>query len=146
MTQTVSDKIINCFYETSEDCVKVVDVNGILRSFNDNGLKIMEIDNKSDVINQSWLKFWTGDMAEPAREAFEYAKSGEPSYFEGFCPTLKGTMKYWQVSIVPIFDDSQKVESLLVTSKDVTNVVELKKRVESLEGQLAKLSEDSHSN
>jgi PAS domain S-box-containing protein len=131
----MNDKIISCFYETSEDCVKVVDTNGILMSFNDNGLKVMEIDNAQDVIGKSWLSFWKGDLKIPAENAFKKAVNGEPAIFEGFCPTLKGSMKYWKVSVVPILSDTGEVTSILVTSRDSTRLVELEEKVKELEAK-----------
>lgn len=119
--------------------MKVVDTSGILRSFNENGLKVMEIDNEEDVIGKAWLGFWKGDLQVPAREAFAKAVSGEPALFEGYCPTFKGTMKYWVVSLVPIIDDDDNVASILITSKDTTKVIELEKRINDLEIEVAKL-------
>jgi PAS domain S-box-containing protein len=139
MTNTLNDKIISCFYESSEDCVKVVDIHGILKSFNENGLKVMEIDNQADVIGKAWLSFWKGDLEIPAREAFAKAAAGEPALFEGFCPTLKGTMKYWTVSLVPILEDDGSVGSILITSKDTTKILELEKRIDELESEMSKL-------
>lgn len=139
MTDVPSDKVISCFYETSEDCVKVVDADGILMSFNNSGMKVMEIDNASDVIGKSWLKFWDGDLANQAHAALEQALGGEPAFFEGFSPTLKGTMKYWKVSIMPMLDDDGVVSTMLITSKDTTNVLQLEKRIKDLEKQVTTL-------
>ncbi len=136
MNAIPTDKVISCFYETSDDCVKVVDTHGILMSFNNNGLKVMEIDNERDVIGKSWLSFWKGDLKRPAEEAFNAALRGMPSRFEGFCPTFKGTMKYWEVSIVPLMSDTNKVQSLLVTSRDTTRMFDLENRVHELEARL----------
>lgn len=139
MSDILEDKIISCFYDSSEDCVKVVDSSGILKSFNHNGLKVMEIDNEQDVIGKSWLSFWKGDLKIPAEEAFNKAVTGEPAMFEGLCPTFKGNMKYWKVSLVPISDDKGKVSSILITSKDTTKTIELEKRINELETEIADL-------
>ena len=139
MQENLNAQVISCFYETSEDCVKVVDTSGILQSFNENGLKVMEIDNEKDVIGKAWLSFWTGDLEIPAREAFQKAVAGEPALFEGFCPTFKGTMKYWTVSLVPIMNDAGTVASILITSKDTTKIIELEMRINDLETEMTKL-------
>ncbi len=131
-----SQKVISCFYDASQDCVKVINTQGILLSFNDNGLKVMEIDNASDVIGKSWLSFWTGDLKIPAEKALNEALAGEPSYFQGYCPTFKGTMKFWKVSLIPVSSDSGTVESILVTSQDNTREAELEKKVAELQAKL----------
>lgn len=139
MDTAFNEKIINCFYETTEDCVKVVDTHGILMSFNDNGYKIMEIDNANDVIGKSWINFWKGDLRKLAEDALTKAVSGEPAMFEGYCPTFKGKMKFWKVSLVPIRDDSGAVASVLVTSHDATKLIQLEERVHELENRVQDL-------
>ena len=140
MDKLLTDKAISCFYDTSEDCVKVIDTNGTLKSFNSGGLKVMEIDNPDDVLGKSWLDFWKGDLHDLAKQAFDTAIKGEPSMFEGLCPTLKGNIKYWTVSLVPLLDDSGAVVSVLVTSKDVTKLVELENRVKKLESEISNVA------
>lgn len=133
MDKKISDEVIRCYYDTSDDCVKVLDRDGILMSFNSGGLRVMEIDNPQDVLGKSWLEFWKGEMHQLAMEAFNKALAGEPSMFEGLCATLKGKNKFWKVSLVPLKDNEGTVSSILVTSKDVTKLVELENRIEKLE-------------
>lgn len=103
----------------------------------------MQIDSEQEVIGKSWLDFWKGDLADPAKEAFQKAVSGEPAMFEGLCPTFKGVMKYWKVSLVPIYDEDGTVASILITSKDTTKLVELEKRISELEMQVDKVIKDN---
>jgi PAS domain S-box-containing protein len=129
MSDLPTDKIISCFYGSSEDCVKVIDTNNTLMSFNPNGLKVMEIDDPKDVLGKDWLTFWNGNIQAKATEALEKAKGGHLARFEGYCPTFKGTMKYWEVSIAPLYDEFQEVRWLLVTSRDATKQKELQQQV-----------------
>lgn len=131
MSGLPTDKIISCFYESSEDCVKVIDTQGLLLSFNPNGLKVMEIDNEKDVIGKDWLDFWRGSIQPAASAALKKASAGQVAKFEGYCPTYKGTMRYWDVSIAPLFNDQGDVQWLLVTSRDETSRIELEKLVKS---------------
>ncbi len=62
MVELPTDKIISCFYGSSEDCIKVVSPDGMLMSLNPNGLKVMEIDNEKDAIGKDWLVFWKGNL------------------------------------------------------------------------------------
>lgn len=134
-----TDKIISCFYGSSEDCVKVIDTSGILMSFNPNGLKAMEIDDEKDVIGQEWLTFWDDSIRPKAAAALDKAKRGELARFEGYCPTLMGTMKYWEVSIAPLHDGLGHIAWLLVTSRDATRQKELEQTVVALEGEIRSL-------
>lgn len=132
MSELPTDKIISCFYGSSEDCVKVIDTDGILMSFNPNGLRVMEIDDEKDVLGKDWLNFWQGDLQEKAQAAIAKAKKGELARFEGYCPTFKGKMKYWEVAIAPLHDDFGDITWLLVTSRDATVQKDLEKRVQQL--------------
>ncbi|RYF29138.1 MAG: hypothetical protein EOO17_02615 [Chloroflexi bacterium] len=120
-----TDKIISCFYGSSQDCIKVVDTDGMLMSFNPNGLNVMEIDDESQVIGKEWINFWEGEFQQKAIDALATAKSGSLARFEGYCPTFKGTMKYWEVSIAPLHGEFGNVQWLLVMSHDATHLKEL---------------------
>ncbi len=139
MNSLPTDKIISCFYGSSEDCVKVVNPDGMLLSFNPNGLKVMEIDNARDVIGKDWLKFWDGNMRDKAANALKKAREGKLAKFEGYCPTYKGNMRYWEVAIAPLNDDHGYIQWLLVTSRDATRTKELEQLVQKQEKQLESL-------
>lgn len=139
MTDLPTDKIISCFYGSSTDCVKVVDTQGLLLSFNPNGLKVMEIDDEKDVIGKDWLDFWRGSIQPVAIAAMKEAASGKMAKFEGYCPTFKGNMRYWEVSIAPLLNDYNEVQWLLVTSRDATDRIELEKKVKSQAAEIKKL-------
>ncbi len=126
-----AEELIACFNE-SQDCVKIIDTDATILSFNDNGYKVMEIDNPRDVLGKDWLGFWTDDMNEPARAAFAKACSGHIGYFEGECPTMKGSKRWWQVTIVPLKDNYGDINWLLAISRDVTELYDLRKEVAAL--------------
>jgi PAS domain S-box-containing protein len=139
MADLPTDKIISCFYGSSQDCVKVVNTDGIIMSFNPNGLQVMEIDNEKDVIGKEWLNFWNGELQDKAAEALALSKTGKLARFEGYCPTFKGTMKYWEVSIAPLHDDYGDILWLLVTSRDATKQKDLEKLVAKQQGRITYL-------
>lgn len=136
MKNLPTDKIISCFYDSSSDCVKVIDTAGTLLSFNPHGLEVMEIDDERDVLGKDWVKFWQGHLADKAAEALRQASSGKLAGFEGYCPTFKGNMKYWEVSLAPLLDDNGEVQWILVTSRDMTRYKDLEREVVELRRQL----------
>lgn len=139
MNNLPADKIISCFYGSSDDCVKVVSTDGMLMSLNPHGLTIMEIDSQEDVLGQDWVSLWKDGMHEKAADAVRQANNGHLAKFEGYCPTFKGNMRYWEVSVAPLFDDYAGVQWLLVTSRDVTKYKDLEKKVSEQENQIAEL-------
>lgn len=130
MAQLPADKMISCFYESTKDCVKVIDTHAILHSFNPYGLKAMEIDDAKDVIGRNWLDFWQGDASEVARRAFNEALEGRIGHFEGYCPTVKGTPKWWEVTVAPLHNEYGEVQWILASSRDITNQMKLKQELE----------------
>lgn len=139
MRDLPTDKLIRSFYDSSEDCVKVIDTTGTLMSFNPNGLKVMEIDDERDVLGKDWLTFWSGDIKKDAAAALAKARKGELARFEGYCPTFKGTVKYWEVSIAPLYNEFQEISWLLVTSRDATQHKELELKVLEQAAEIASL-------
>jgi hypothetical protein len=55
-----------------------------------------------------------------AVDGIEDAKAGRPARFQGFCPTMKGAPKWWDVIISPVNGPDGRPEKLLVVSRDVT--------------------------
>lgn len=115
-----SEEFSRSIFENSPDCVKILELDGTLHSMNNNGLCIMEIDDFSQFAGLKWIDFWQGDENEMAYQAVESARTGETARFEGFCLTVKGTPKWWDVSVAPIFDANGKPTRLIATSRDVT--------------------------
>ena len=115
-----SEEFSRSIFENSPDCVKVFELDGTLHSINSNGLNIMEIDDFNEYAGKQWMDFWQGDENGMAHQAVEAACNGETANFVGFCLTAKGTPKWWDVSVAPIFGANGKPTRLIATSRDVT--------------------------
>ncbi len=110
--------------ENNKDCIKVLDLEGRLLYMNDGGQKLMEIDEFAQVDRALWMEFWGGTERETATLAWEDAKAGKVSKFEGRCPTATGKPKWWQVTVAPMFDELGNVEQILSISHDITDRIE----------------------
>lgn len=128
-----ADQLISCIGGSSKDCVKVLDADGIILSFNDHGYKIMEIDRPDQVIGKNWLELWSGNFGKKAHTEFKKALKGQLGFFEGFCPTFKGTSKWWQVTIIPLKNTHNEIEWILSISRDVSELYELRELVSTLQ-------------
>jgi PAS domain S-box-containing protein len=127
-----SEEFNRSIFENSPDCVNVLELDGTLHSMNTNGLCIMEIDDFRDYIGKQWLDFWQGDENELAYQAIKTANEGKSAHFEGFCRTIKGTPRWWDVSVAPIFDSHGKPLRLIATSRDVTDRRDVERERENL--------------
>lgn len=144
MQNLPTDKIISCFYDSSVDCVKVIDPQGILLSFNPHGLEVMEIDDAKDVLGKDWISFWQGNMATKAAAALADAAAGKYAQFEGYCPTFKGNVKYWEVTLAPLHNDFGDVQWILVTSRDMSKYRALQDKVTELQQEIRALRKAQH--
>lgn len=127
-----SEEFSRSVFENSPDCVKVLELDGTLHSMNTNGLCIMEIDDFQQYIGEDWTNFWEGDDFYAAQSAVQSAVKGKTANFEGFCRTAKGTPKWWDVSVAPIYGGGEKPIRLIATSRDITERKEADREREKL--------------
>ena len=123
-------ELVTAMLSASRDCVKLFDPDGRLDFMGFAGLCTMEIDDFADVAGQFWWNLWPAAEADKLRGAIQRATAGEPSRFEAFCPTVKGTPKYWDVTVGPVRDLVGNVTSVLAVSRDITELMDRTARLE----------------
>ena len=106
--------------ESSPDCVKVLDAQGRLLRMNGPGLCLMEIDDFDPLVGQAWESLWPTDCGNLIRTALATAYTGHEGRFQGFCPTAKGTPKWWDVIVAPVQNDQGVVTHFIAASRDIT--------------------------
>jgi PAS domain S-box-containing protein len=131
-----SEEFARRVIESSLDCIKVLDFEGHLLSMSAGGQKILEIDDIATYLNTSWIDFWKGKDREDALKAISKAKKGDSGTFRGYCETVKGTPKWWHITVSPIKDFQGNCDRLLVVSRDITDY----KRFEEVQAFLAETS------
>jgi len=105
---------------TSSDCIKLIDRDGNLRSMNETGLCMMEVEDFAVIEGKAWASLWPIEGRGQIDAAIVAARQGKTTRFTGFCPTLKGTSRWWEVSVVPVHDNSGGLILLLSIARDVT--------------------------
>ncbi|MBD2036028.1 response regulator [Leptolyngbya sp. FACHB-321] len=106
--------------ESSKDCIKVLTLDGRILYLNKGALQLLEVDNPTSLLGVEWFSFWQGEDKDKAKGAIAAAKAGNSGQFQGFCPTAKGTLKWWDVVVTPVQDALGQVTQLLVVSRDMT--------------------------
>ncbi|GGE70536.1 hybrid sensor histidine kinase/response regulator [Massilia psychrophila] len=109
-------------FEQSPDCIKIMGGDGSLQAMNRNGQCAMEIDDFNAVKGELWPAFWPASARPKLAAAMARALRGESGHFNAFCPTAKGTPKWWDVLVTPIMGSDGKVANLLTVSRDITEV------------------------
>jgi PAS domain S-box-containing protein len=115
--------------DSSYECIKVLDLDGTLLFMNAGGQRQMDIQDFSQVAGCQWVEFWQNEHRQAAEAAIATAKSGGIGRFEGKCPTAKGTMRWWEVQVSPIYDIEGNLERLLSVSRDTTDRKQVEMRL-----------------
>jgi PAS domain S-box-containing protein len=128
---------------SSDDCIKVLDAEGHLRFMSEGGKRVMEVDDFSKIEGCRWLDFWNGPTAEQARKAVESAKAGGTGRFEGFCPTVAGTPRWWDVAVTAIEGVNGEPQRLLSISRDITERKRLEEQQALVSREMAHRTKNS---
>jgi PAS domain S-box-containing protein len=108
--------------DSSPDCLAQLTLDARLAEMTPQGCRLMEIEDFSAVANGDWLGLWEGDAQTAARTALDEARRGGTGRFQGQCPTLKGSSRWWDVIVSPILGADGNPERLLAVSRDITEV------------------------
>ncbi|MDB5900645.1 MAG: multi-sensor hybrid histidine kinase, partial [Ramlibacter sp.] len=115
-------------FESSPDCVKILDLEGRLLEMNRNGRCVMEIADLAPFVGRAWRTFWPEEARRSVDAAVCAARAGGTSRFSAFCPTARGTEKWWDVTVNPVLDGHGRVTSILSVSRDITALQEATER------------------
>jgi PAS domain S-box-containing protein len=108
--------------ESSNDCIEVLNTDGYILYMSKGGQKLFEIDNIKPYIDTSRIDFWEGNDKEKFVDTIKNVGKGSTGRFQGYCPTTKGTPKWWDVIITPLTDADGKIANMLSVSRDITDL------------------------
>ncbi len=122
--------------EISPDCVKLLSADSRILSMNDNGLCAMEIDDVGTVAGQSWKALWPAQNHADIDRAIAAARAGGTGSFKGYCPTAKGTPKWWDVIVTAVPGQHGREPELLAISRDMTAAHQAERTIQANEARL----------
>ncbi len=106
--------------ENTGDCIAVLDLEAKLLSMNAEGRKRLGIKRFATFAGTPWADLWRNETSEFAVAAVSKARRGETGRFQGLCPTVSGTPKWWDVILTPVLDAEGKPCQLLAVLRDIT--------------------------
>ena len=115
----LSPESLAAVMEQSSDCVKLLDREGKLLWMNPNGQCAMEVEDFSAIEGCTWETLWPSETADTIRKSYVAAQAGA-ARFQAFCPTARGTPKWWDVSVSMVRDPAGEPVGYLSVSRDVT--------------------------
>jgi PAS domain S-box-containing protein len=131
--------------ESSNDCVSVLDPEGRLLFINRSGLVALEIDDPSPLAGQACISFWPEPAASQIGRGLEAVRRHQTYRFEGACPTARGALKWWHVSMSPVLRANGELAGIIATSRDITEIRRASAEAEVRELSLATKAAALHS-
>ncbi|WP_047288007.1 PAS domain-containing protein [Pseudomonas protegens] len=130
----------------SNDCIKVLDLDGQLSFMSEGGLRVMEVSDFNAVRGCPWPDFWQGQGHQEAQDAIAAARQGRSVRFQGAADTLQGRTKWWDVQVTPMLDAAGQPEKILCISRDISATreaqEELRRLNESLEQRVQERTQE----
>ena len=123
-------------FDTSPDCIKILDLDGRLVMMNAGGIAALEIDNVVPLLGRKWIDFVDQESHAAVEAALATARAGGVGRFTGQSSTMKGTPKRWDVMVSPIAGPDGEPGQLLSVARDVTVEHELRAGHEALVREL----------
>lgn len=115
-----SEELTQRILDSSNDCIKVLTLAGQILYMNRGGLLTLGAKDPAMILDSNWIDFWQDDEREQAIAAIADAKAGNVGRMQGYCPTLNGEPKWWDVVVTPLRDATEQVVKLVVVSRDIT--------------------------
>ncbi len=106
----------------SPDWVSVLSAAGDVLWMNAAGLALVEIDNVAEAYGQPWTRLWPASGRQQVEAAIEEARSGANASFSCYCPTAKGTPRWWDIRISALPDTAGRQQRLVALARDVTQL------------------------
>ena len=119
-------------FESSPDCVKVLDLDGRLIAMNRNGADALEFGDMLARIGTQWPMWWDGEARGLAEAAVAQAAHGGVGRFTASTHNRAGTEVWWDVRIAPVRDKDGMPFRLVVTSSNVTSSIAAEKAKDAL--------------
>jgi PAS domain S-box-containing protein len=141
------EQLIKSIFESSRDCITVLDSEARLVFMSEIGLASLELWDFEMVRGKSWFELWQGADRTAARRAFAMASAGMTSEFLGVFDTLlRKRQCWWHVVLSPILDTNGQVHQVLAVWHDVTDrkrlEAELRRAIEARDELLAVASHE----
>ncbi|ALN75832.1 PAS domain-containing protein [Aureimonas sp. AU20] len=119
-----SEHFLRSVLASSNDCIKVLDIDAKLVFMSEGGKRVMEVSDFNEIVGCPWPDFWQEEGNLAVKEAIASAQAGVASTFQGYADTMKGNRRYWDVQVSPILGVDGKPERILSVSRDITALKE----------------------
>ncbi len=144
--QVSASALLEAVLSASDDCIKILDLDGRLLFMSEGGKRVMEVDDFDALKGCPWPDFWADESNVAARTSIETAAAGRSARFTGSANTARGNKRFWDVQVLPLRDRDGKTTHLLSISRDISEAHAARAEVEKLlaaEKEAAKAEADT---
>lgn len=131
--ETIDAAFVQTVLAASNDCIKVLSLDGDLTFMSEGGQRVMEVSDFNKLRGCPWPSFWDGEGNGDATRAVAEARAGRNARFQGPANTAAGNPRWWDVQVTPIPGPDGRPIRLLSVSRDITEL----KRAEEQQRLLA---------
>lgn len=117
-----SDHFAQQILDNSQDCIKVLDAEGRLRSINRCGIRSLEIASEGDALGLSYFDFWSNEDRTLALKAAEQARQSGSGRFTASYMSSSGKVTIWDEVVSALRDPGNDTYGYVVISRDLTEV------------------------
>ena len=121
-TEIIDAAFVRTVLAASNDCIKVLSLDGDLTFMSEGGQRVMEVSDFNQLRGCPWPSFWEGEGNANALRAVAEARAGRNARFQGPANTAAGNPRWWDVQVTPVFGPNGQPESLLSVSRDITEL------------------------
>jgi PAS domain S-box-containing protein len=125
-------------FESSLDCVSVLDPEGRLVLMNKGGVAAFEIVDLAPLIGQDCAVSWPEPAAGEIVRGLDAVRGGESYRFEGWRRTAHGAVKWWDITLAPVHGPDGELAGIIVTCRDITDAVRVRVEAEGRELSLTR--------
>lgn len=136
-TSIENERFVRAALAASEDCIKIIGLDGALLFMSEGGQHVMDVDDFNTIKGCSWPALWPEQSQPDILTGLQEARAGRSYRFTGYANTAKGRMRYWDVKISPIFAGDGSVENILSVSRDITKTKEFEDQQALLRQELS---------
>ena len=104
----------------SPDCFKVLSAEGRVRFVNEQGLALMEADSLEGLRGKVYAELWPAETRQSVIDAINGAAAGEMTRVEGYCPTLKGSPRWWETQFRGIKSPQKNAIEIIAVTRDIS--------------------------
>ena len=130
------NEMLAAILDQSADCIKVIGAGGTVDYMNRNGQCAMEVDDFCMIAGRKWTDLWPDGTRPLLDGAMAKARAGQPARFEAFCPTAKGSPRWWDVNVSPLRGPDGSVQGYVATSRDISERVRLNELKEAVADEM----------